>query len=209
MIMKKHFYNIAVMAMMLGLSACSLSFEEEQQERIAGHYEYIYTGMDEGDTFAEPETKKGKTVSTKVAGTKKTRKQTFKNDESFDTASISDDTLSGMRGGFISVSGLKINFGLYSQTTVNNNIVSNLTVSTNGLNGILPQNLNQLIQTGGGNQAAVTSSSVPVNVMTVVQNTTDNQIIQNANVLDITVSNMAAYREQQINNNLRFITLNR
>lgn len=208
MIMKKYIYNIAVMTMMLGVSACSLSFEEEPQQRIAEHYEYIYTGMDEGDTFAEPVTK-GKAANTKVASSKKVRKQTFKNDESFDTASISDDTLSDMRGGFISVSGLRINFGLYSQTTVNNNIVSNLTVSTNGLNGILPQNLNQLIQTGSSNQASVASSSVPINVVTVVQNTVDNQIIQNANVLDITVSNMAAYREAQINNNLRLITLNR
>lgn len=204
--MKKYFYNVAVMAMMLGVSACSLSFEEQQQERIAEHYEYIYTGMDEGDAFEEPVTK-AKSAGTKVA--KKTRKKTFRDGESFETASVSDDTLSGMRGGFISVSGLQINFGLYSQTMVNNNIVSNLTISTDGLNGILPGNLQQLIQTGNSNQAGVSSSSVPINVLTVVQNTTDNQIIQNANILDITVSNISAYRDQQINNNLRFVTLSR
>lgn len=213
MIMKKFIHNTAAMVMMLGLSACALSFEEDPSERIAAHYEYQYTGLDEGDTFdtlaEEPVKKKAKNASTNVASVKKARKKTFKDDESFDTASISDDTLSGMRGGFISVSGLVINFGLYSQTAVNNNIVSNLTVSTSGLNGSLPGNLQQMIQAGSGNQAPISSSSMPINVLTVVQNTTDNQIIQNANVLDLTVSNISAFRDQQIGNSMRFVTIGR
>ncbi len=203
--MKKHIYNIAAVALMMGVSACSFE-DETTKQRIAEHFEYQHSGLDEEGGFDDSAKTKRASAKMKLAS-KKARKKTFKDDESFETASVSDDTLSGMRGGFISVSGLKINFGLYSQTLVNNNIVSNLTVSTNGLNGILPGNLQQLIQAGSGNQAPVSSSAVPVNVLTVVQNTTDNQIIQNANVLDITVSNISAYRDQQIGNNIRFVTI--
>lgn len=230
-------------------------------------------------------------------------------DGSFEVASVaSDSTLSEMRGGFLFVGGLKINFGLTSATAINNSIVTTLTLSTKGLNGSIPKSLSQLLQNGMGNQASgqnsavtntnsntnnaasaattvasnaannvttpsvtvpevtipevtvpdvdvpdveipaipagdttqppvsstltatnipvadpVTSqinnpvtnmalpitsslpvSTVPYNVLTVVQNTLNNQVIQNVNVLDITVSNMAAYRNQQLAFTQRF-----
>lgn len=132
-------------------------------------------------------------------------------DGSFDVASIAQDsTLSEMRGGFVFAGGLKINFGLMSTTTIIDQVTqavskSTVNLSTDGLNGVTPQNLQQLIQAGAGNQTAVPASNVPINVLTVVQNTANNQVIQNQNVLDITVSNLAAFRNSQLAFTQRFI----
>jgi len=126
---------------------------------------------------------------------------------SFETASASTDdaTLSDMRGGFVTVGGLMINFGLISQTAVDHNIVANLNVNSNGLTGNLPQTLQQLIQTGGSNQAAVTPSAMPITVLTIVQNTANNTLIQNYNQLDLSVSNLgAAFAARQLSFGNRF-----
>ena len=125
----------------------------------------------------------------------------------FDVASVTtDSTLSEMRGGFVSAGGLLINFSLQSFTAINGEVQpqSVLNLNSNGLNGVLPGTLQQLLQSGNGNHAAVPASAVPINVLTVVQNTSNNQVIQNQNILDITVNNLAAFRAQQLAFNQRF-----
>lgn len=131
-------------------------------------------------------------------------------DASFDVASVSDSTLSEQRGGFLFMGGVKIDFGFISTTRITDTITglsdsTSITLSTAGLNGVLPTSLQQLVQTGGANNVNVAASnSVPINVLTVVQNTVNNALIQNQNQLDITVSNLAAMRNQQIILNSRF-----
>ena len=193
-------YNTFVgLVAVIGLSACSFEPLPEDQ--------YSDLNIEQGGFTEEVAVETTKKKTSKLA--KKAKKKTFKDEQTFEVASVSDDVLSNTRGGFISVSGLKINFGLYTQTLVNNALSTSAAFSTTGLNGSMPSNLQQLVQTGNNNVAAVTSTSAPINVLTVVQNTADNQLIQNINVLDITVSNMAAFRNQQIGNNARFLTIGR
>ena len=128
-----------------------------------------------------------------------------RDDAPFDVASLtSDSNLSEMRGGFVTAGGLKFDFGLTSLTSINHGTPTSYTISTAGLNGLLPSSLQQLVQTGNSNQALLTSGNLPTNVLTVVQNTLNGQTIQNQNTIDITVSNLAAYRAQQVLFNQRF-----
>jgi hypothetical protein len=105
-----------------------------------------------------------------------------------------EETLSDMRGGFVSAGGLTINFGLLSTTWVNGSPATSLSVSSAA--NAVPQNLQQLVQVGSNNTFTVTPATLGSNVLTLIQNNVNNTVIQNENKLDVTVSNFSGLRNE-------------
>lgn len=91
-------------------------------------------------------------------------------DESFEVASAAgDSTLSEMRGGFIYAGGMKINFGIFSSTSINSVPVTTLSYATNST---LANTIQQLIQSGNGNSAAGSSNNSSSNPATTASTST-------------------------------------
>lgn len=252
------------------LAACSSHQQNAKAERMAPVEEVEVTDsrvVAEGEEGNAPATVASKPVA---------------DDGSFEVASVSDSTLSEMRGGFITVGGLKFNFAFTSATSINDKIQSQIALSTEGLKN-LPSTIQQLVQSGLGNQiqtgndnqiqsttstpapavassiassspapapvpspvsvpvpetpvvvpvttiepvvvlnnvpgnvnnqvqsavgnqaVAAASTASPVTIFTTVQNTLNNQTIVNRNQLDLTVNNVAVYRNMQAALNGRF-----
>ena len=129
-------------------------------------------------------------------------------DGSFKVASISDDDLSDMRGGFLFAGGLRLDFGLTSTTAINGVIKSSFSFNTSRFNGTLPVNLQQAIQVGTGNNfTSPASAATSQTVLTLVQNTSNNAVIQSSNVLNLSVSNLANFnaRAEAFNSLLPFV----
>jgi hypothetical protein len=123
-------------------------------------------------------------------------------DDSFEVAStVGDGELSDARGGFFMAGGFRIDFGITSVTSIDGVIKSSLNLTSNNLHGAIPKNLQQLVQTGGNNSAPSTSPSVPTSVLTVVQNNVNNTVIQNQNILNLTISNLSSFRNHSANQN--------
>ncbi len=112
---------------------------------------------------------------------------------------VSNEDLSEMRGAFVSSNGMVIDFGLVTQTVINGNPVSQLEITSGQLNQINPSDLQKLIQ--------VTEQSVDVRqlgiddlpgVLTVIQNSANDQLIQNFNILNLEVENLGNFRSQAL-----------
>ena len=118
----------------------------------------------------------------------------------FDTATaVSDEELSTQRGGFITMGGMLIEFGLTTRTLVDGVAQNDISINSENLQQITPDALRQVTQIGGGNNVG-TLDALANNpgLLNVIQNSSNDKLIQNLSNLDIGVSNVATFKDQAL-----------
>lgn len=114
-------------------------------------------------------------------------------------AKVSDGELDTVRGKFIRVGSLEVKFGLTVGTYINGAIVQDFRLDANAVpNGIQPDNLIRQIQIGPDNSTVSPTqfSDVP-GLVSVIQNSLDNQLIQQLNLLDAEISGFGGFKNEQ------------
>ncbi len=109
---------------------------------------------------------------------------------------VSEAVLDSMRGGFQSdANAPMISFGIAKSVFVNGRLVASTVLNIPNLVQLMnnPTNAFTLIQNGAGNVMTNPPSSLPA-LMTVIQNSLDNQSIQNQTVINATVSALGLAR---------------
>lgn len=133
----------------------------------------------------------------------------------FDDYPVVDDSdLAQLRGGFeTSANGLPLSFtfGIERATFVNGQLVSTTSIAiptlpfalnTQGAGGTAINPIN-VIQNGAGNVFALPSiQNVPTSVMTVIQNSLDNQVIGNAMVINASITSRDFIRSLAVQSTL-------
>lgn len=126
---------------------------------------------------------------------------------------VADSDLDQMRGGFETSSGglpLSFSFGIERATFLNGQLVSTTTIaiptfpfaSTQGAAaaGFNPINV---IQNGAGNVFSLQGiQNMPASVMTVIQNSLDNQVIGNATVINASITSRDFLRSLAVQSSL-------
>lgn len=138
-------------------------------------------------------------VAHKPVAARKVAKRKTRKAEPFDVASatVSNNELSDIRGGFIDAGGMRIDFGLTTRTIVNGVVEREVTINTNGSSTSLkPSELQQVIQIGDKNVALPGEIKNIPGLLTVIQNNVDNTVIQNVNMLNVKVTNLSSYQLQ-------------
>lgn len=108
---------------------------------------------------------------------------------------VQDEQLAEMRGGFITVGGLQLDFALKNRTIVNGQELNNFILESTNMSEINSQNLQQVIQVGDGNQFESIDALMEIpGLVTVIQNSLSDTKIQNFNELDIVVNNFAEFQ---------------
>lgn len=129
----------------------------------------------------------------------------FEGEEAFTRRTpVRESVLDRMRGGFqSSPNGAILSFGIERSTFLNGQLVSSTVLNIPNLMQLAanPSNTFTLIQTGGGNTMPPGASSLPA-LMTVMQNSLDNQRIQNQTVMNATVSALSWARSLALGNAL-------
>lgn len=116
-----------------------------------------------------------------------------------ETAKVSDGELDTVRGKFIKAGALEISFGLTVGTFINGAIVQDFRLDAEAVRGgIQPENLVRQIQIGPDNSSInpASFSEVP-GLISVVQNSLDNQLIQQLNLLDAQVGGFGGFKAEQ------------
>lgn len=116
---------------------------------------------------------------------------------------VSDARLDALRGGFtISVGGVSVDLsmGLKQATYIN----GQLAFSSDLSGAAVPSQVLRVIQNGPGNVFNPGSLNLPPGTMaTVIQNSLDKQLIQNINVLNVTVTSQALAHALSLQSALR------
>jgi hypothetical protein len=115
---------------------------------------------------------------------------------------VSEAVLDSMRGGFQSdTNGPIMSFGIEKSVFVNGRLVASTVLTIPNLLQLAGNSANAftLIQNGGGNVMTNPPSSLPA-LMTVIQNSLDNQAIQNQTVINATVSALSLARSLALGN---------
>ncbi|HLZ34849.1 MAG TPA: hypothetical protein VKP13_12595 [Nitrospira sp.] len=122
---------------------------------------------------------------------------------------VSEAVLDGMRGGFQSnPNGPVMSFGIERSVFINGQFVSSTVLKIPDLMQFAsnPSSTFTLIQTGGGNAVTPGMSSLPT-LMTVIQNSLDNQRIQNQTVINSTVAALSWARSLALGHELSQATI--
>jgi hypothetical protein len=123
---------------------------------------------------------------------------------------LAEGDLDAMRGGFTTAEGLKVSFGIERAVYINGNLVTATSLnvaSPGGASAAQPVGAANagslaLIQSGPGN--AFLSGTVPASSMgTVIQNTLNNQKIQNVTVINATVNSLEILKGINLQSSLR------
>jgi hypothetical protein len=134
----------------------------------------------------------------------------FQEDENFTQRTpVSAAALDRMRGGFQNNPNDPImSFGIERSVFLNGKLVSTTVLTIPNLMQLAgnPANTFTLIQTGGGNSLASAAPSLPA-FMTVIQNSLDNQNIQNQTVMNATVAALSWARSLALGNALSQTTV--
>lgn len=120
---------------------------------------------------------------------------------------VSNSRLHQLRGGFtISIGGVSVSVGGEQATYINGHLVASL-----DLTGMpLPPQALRVIQNGSKNVFNPASVEVPADtIATVIQNSLDKQLIQNINVMNVTITSQALARAQALESTLRSSILSR
>ena len=122
---------------------------------------------------------------------------------------LSDNELAGLRGGFISVGGLTIDFALNTRVLVDGVTQSSFTINSSSLDDLLPENLQRIVTVGQNNtNEALDELMRDPSVLTVIQNSEDNRVIQTFNQLDVTVSNTESFIQAHTTQGMDFQQVN-
>jgi hypothetical protein len=125
------------------------------------------------------------------------------------TTAVADDHLNEMRGGFDTDAGLRVSIGIERDVSINGVLVSTTRLSIPDLGALsamgvpaaaaaLAGSPTTIIQNGAGNAVNLAPSSVPA-LLTVVQNSLDNQNIRSVTQIDATVTNTQLVRSFDLN----------
>ncbi len=118
---------------------------------------------------------------------------------------VSDEELSGMRGAYIDANGLEVNFTLTTQTIIDGRVVHEVRLTPQVTPTFNVNDLSKLVRVGEGNIAYPQELLNDANrIMTVIQNTNDNTVIQNLNLLDLEVDNVQDFYNQQMTGMVNF-----
>lgn len=118
-----------------------------------------------------------------------------------ETVAMDEDRLSSTRAGFVTNVGLQVSFGIERAVYINGNLVTTTSLNVTDLGrataGATINGSLALIQSGVGNtfQPGTVSSSA---LGTVIQNTLDNQKIQNLTVVSATVNSMEVLKSMNL-----------
>jgi len=122
--------------------------------------------------------------------------------DSFGVAPVSNQELSKIRGGFIAPGGLVIDFALSNQTIINGELLNEISINSAELTSIDVKNLQQFIQIGQSNDFGSLDEILgSAGLVTVIQNTLDETVIQTISSLDVTVENFNEYQNSVPLNN--------
>lgn len=130
-------------------------------------------------------------------------------------APVPDEELNSLRGGFVTADGLDISIGLEKAIYIDGVLHSTQTVSMDTA-GVQPEQLNaatlafgSIIQSGLGNEihASLLEAMAAHGGITIVQNTLDDQLIQQINQMDIVVSNYRNFTTPEIGNMLEHMII--
>ena len=123
----------------------------------------------------------------------------------FNAQPIDDSDLDNLRGGFITVGGMQVDFGLTSTTVVNGDEYSSISVNSQSFQNLTQEEFFNVVQVGGNNYFKVENVTNPYALVTVIQNSLNDTDIKNFNLLDLTVTGIDVIRTQstlsQINYN--------
>lgn len=127
-------------------------------------------------------------------------------EELFASAEIIDDgDLGDIRGAFMTSNGMKIDIGLITETLVNGAMVNKYEFNSN--DALATSNgMQQMIKISSDGQVDVQNLEVQgiSSFLTVIQNSANNQSIQNFNILNLDVSNIQNFRNQSLVPTLNF-----
>lgn len=142
---------------------------------------------------------------TLLCGNSLTPAMAFEGDEAFlQRPPVNEAILDGLRGGFQSApNGPIISFGIERSVFVNGQFVASTVLNIPDLMRAStdPRHGFTLIQTGAANAVIPDASSLPP-LMTVIQNSLDNQRIQHQTVIDATVTGLGWTRSLAMGNAL-------
>jgi hypothetical protein len=124
---------------------------------------------------------------------------------------VNDNMLDEVRGGFLTENGLQISFGIERAVYVNGNLIATTSLNVSDLSkmsagqaspgGLSPGSLG-LIQIGPGNTFQPGPLS-PSSVATVIQNTLNNQKLQNVTTISATVNSLEVLKGLNLQSSLR------
>ncbi len=121
----------------------------------------------------------------------------------------SDETLEQMRGGFsINNSQILLSLGFQQVTYINGILAATTTINLPQLNSVTPipiqQNFipSQIIQNGPGN-TYIPPVPLPSNVMTVIQNSLNNQVINHMTIINATIASTQLINAMNMASTLR------
>jgi hypothetical protein len=121
--------------------------------------------------------------------------------------------LEAIRGGFETDSGLQISFGIEQAISINGVLQTRTAFFAPNITGnpadiTLNDWTSKVIQNGPGNTFALNvTDQIPAQVLTLVQNSLDQQVIQHLTIIDMAVSGMSLIRSpflQSFLNQTRF-----
>lgn len=123
---------------------------------------------------------------------------------------LNDDSLQEIRGGFSIGNGLQVSFGIERAVYIDGNLVTTTHLNVGDLGRLsggqdLPEDVGKglaLIQNGAGNTFNP-GEVLPNNLGTVIQNTLDNQKIQNMTVIQATVNSVNIIKSLDLQNSIR------
>lgn len=111
---------------------------------------------------------------------------------------VSDAELDDMRGGFLSAPGVEISFGIETSVLINGvlqtSTVFNVDDAAQALQDSASGAIVNLVQNGPGNSFPAEGLGLSSGVLTVIQNSLDNQLIQNLTTIDVAVTVLDAFR---------------
>lgn len=113
----------------------------------------------------------------------------------FGVAPVEDEALAEMRGGFITVGGLQIDFALKSRTVINGQEMNNFILESANLDAISQANLQRVIEVGENNTFESIDKLMEIpGLVTLIGNTLNDATIQNFNELEVGINNFGEYQ---------------
>lgn len=144
-------------------------------------------------------------TSPALAGKMQDAEEKFGGEMFSNSARVSDETLAMQRGKFISAGGLTFDFALQTRVLVDGVTQNDVIISSTALEAINRSDLQRIVQVGQGNTIeALNELQKNPNIVTVIQNSQDDRIIQTINQLDLTVNNVESFRTEQTLNNIDY-----
>ena len=113
---------------------------------------------------------------------------------------LGDSELDVMRGGFITSNGMHIDFNLVTRTLVDNTVLQETIIDSRTLASIDPNSLRTIVQIGEQNISSLAAVEAFQNpgVISVIQNTLNDKVIQSLNILDVNVTNVGNFNLQAL-----------